>query len=352
MNKPTLYFIIFLHSLFLIFLSPLVYSANNNVLNLYSWSQEIPLSVIKQFESETGIKVNHSTYDSNEIMYAKLRASNNMVYDIVEPSSYFVDHMRQQNMLEKLDKTKLPNIKNIDPIFVNQTYDFQNQYSIPIIWGTTGIFVNFNDLPRTKISRWSDLLDKKYKNKLLLLDDSREAFSIALLMLGYSINDSNPEHIKQAYLKLRELSRNIRLFNTDAVISIMIDEDAAVGVSWNGDFYKAEKENKKLQFVYPKENFEIWVDNLVIPKNAPHLENAYKFLNFMLRADIAKKTSLAAGYPTPNLAAKQQLPEEIKNNPFLYPKPEVLKRGEFETYSGNEIFVLREKYWERLKMEV
>ncbi len=324
--------------------------AADNIVNVYTWAEEIPQFVIAEFEKETGIKVNYSTFDSNEAMYAKLRATHNPGYDLIEPSSYYVDRMWHQTMLEKLDKSKLPNFKNIDPDFLNRAYDPQSNYSVPFIWGTTGIFLNKDYFPPNGIARWSDLLDEKYKNQLMFLDDSREVFSMALCMLGYSINDTNPEHIKQAYLKLKKLMPNVRLFNSDAVISILIDEDATVGMVWNGDLFKATKENPKLHFVYPKDHFEIWVDNFVMLKDAPHRQNAYKFLNFLLRPDVAKEVSLATNYSTANLAAKNLMPPEIKNNPALYPPREVLRHGEFETDIGDSAFALLEKYWEQLKM--
>ncbi|HSW93321.1 MAG TPA: spermidine/putrescine ABC transporter substrate-binding protein [Gammaproteobacteria bacterium] len=322
-----------------------------NVVNVYTFGEEIPGYVIAQFERETGIRVNYSSYETNEIMYSKLRATTRPEYDVVEPSSYYVDRMRHQNMLEKLDKTRLSGYKNLDPFFLDLRYDPHSDFSIPFVWGITGIFTNRNYFSAGNIVHWSDLFNKKYFNQLMILDDPREAFSMALLMLGYSINDTNPAHIKEAYQKLRTLMPNIRLFNTDAVASILIDEDAAIGIAWNGDLARARTENTKLNFVYPTEGFEIWVDNFVILKNAPHRANAYKFLDFLMRPDIAKKVSLAISYSTANLAAKNLLPPDIKNDAVLYPSPEVLSHGQFEVDIGDTTYALLEKYWEQLKME-
>jgi spermidine/putrescine transport system substrate-binding protein len=333
-----------------IFFSSQYIFAAENVINVYTWSEEIPPSVIAQFEKETGIKVNYSTFDSNEMMYAKLRASKLGSYDIVEPSSYFIDRMRRQSMLEKLDKSKLPNLKNIDPDFLNSNYDPQSAYSVPFTWGITGIFLNKDYFPSNSITNWGDLIDQRFLNQLIFLDDAREVFSIALKMLGYSINDSNPDHIKQAYLKLKRLMPNVKLFNNDAIISILIDEDATVGMAWNGNLFKASRENNKLSFIYPKDGFEIWVDNFAILKNAPHLENSYKFLNFLMRPEIAKTISLQINYSTANLAARKLMPAEIRNNPSLYPTHDVLQHGEFENDIGEQASALTEKYWEQLKM--
>src|SRR3990167_6971428 len=317
-------------------MSPLF--ATENVVNVYTWAEEIPSNVIRQFEKETGITVHYTTYESNEAMYAKLRARKKSGYDLIEPSSYYAERMRHQNMIEKLDRTKLPNFKNIDPFFLNQAYDPQSQYSVPFIWGVTGLFLNKAYFSKHQAIQWSDLLDKQYANQLIFLDDAREVFSIALRMLGYSINDKNPEHIKQAYFKLKELLPNIRLFNSDAVISILIDEDATIGMAWNGDLFKAQQENNKLQFIFPKDGFEIWVDNFAILKDAPHRENAYQFLNFLMRPDIAKIVSLTINYATANLAARNLMPPDIRNNPILYPSYALLRHGEFETDIGDTAF--------------
>jgi len=335
---------------FLSIVSSLTWAADPNVLNIYGWSGIIPDAVIQQFEKETHIKVNFSTYDNNEMLYAKLRANKKAGYDLIQPSSYYVDRMRKQNMLEPLDKQQLINFHNINPEFLNHPYDPNNRYSIPLDWGVTGIFVNKDFFSPNSIQKWADLWDAKYQHQLMLLDDSREVFSIALLALGYSPNDTDPKHIEQAYLKLQALMPNVKLFNSDAIISVLIDEDATLGMAWNGDVYKASRENANLNFVYPKEGFVIWIDSFAIPKYAPHLQNAYQFLNFIMRADIAEKTSLLSGYPTANLAAQKRLPEALQNNPVAYPSHKTLKHGQYQSDISDETLSVYEKYWEKLKM--
>lgn len=325
--------------------------AKNNVVNIYAWAEEIPQKVIQQFEKETGIKVNYSTFESPEVMLAKLRTSNHAGYDVIEPGSLLVERMRKQGMLLKLDHTKLSNLKNTDPYFIDLEYDPGCQYSVPFFWGVTGIFINRDYYSKKDIQSWKDLFNEKYVNQLLLLDEARDVFAMALLTLGYSINDQNPEHIKEAYLKIKKLNPNIKLFNSDAVNSILIDEDATIGMAWNGDLYNAWKENPKLDFIFPQDGFEVWVDAFSILKNAPHRENAYKFLNFLLRPEIAKETTLTVSYSTTNLAAYNMLPNEIKNNPIVYPPKELLRKfGHLEIDVGDETSGLVEKYWELLKM--
>lgn len=329
---------------------PILAHASDKILNLYAWTGEIPDAIVTQFEKETGIKVNFSTYESNEVMYAKLRSMPDSGYDIIIPSSYFVERMKKQGLLLPLNKKKLPNIANLNPSFAHPTYDNNLDYSIPLLWGVTGIFVNKNAYSPQTITKWSDLWNPAYVNQLMLLDDTREVFAMALIALGYSGNDHNPEHIKQAFLKLKTLMNNVKVFSTETVVSIMIDEDANLGMAWNGDAYKAWEENKNVTFIYPKDGFMIWVDNFAITKTAHHKDAAYQFLNFMLRPDIAKQVAIATSYPVANLAGEKLLPETLRNNPTSYPSADILKHGEFEIDVDDATLALYEKYWEELKM--
>lgn len=334
----------------LLFLLPLSGFAQDRVLNIYAWTGEIPETTIQQFEKETGIKVNFSTYENNEIMYAKLRAARNAGYDLILPSSYFVDRMRKQNMLAKLDKSKLSNLKNINPTFAHAAYDPTGEYSVPHVWGLTGMFVNDQYYKPDSLKQWPDFWEKRFTDKLMLIDDMREVFSIALISLGYSANETNPDHIRAAFLKLKELMPNIKVLSSDTLVSIMIDEDATAGMAWNGDTYKASTENSHIKFVFPSDGFVIWVDNIAIPANAPHKEAAYEFINFILRPEVGKDVALLTHFPTANLAAQKLLPAEIRNNPIAYPPQNVLKRGQFQLDLPQDTLALYEKYWEELKM--
>lgn len=320
------------------------------VLNVYNWANYMPDSVIQQFEKETGIKVNYSTFDSNETLYAKLKSTSSVGYDIVVPSSYFVDRMRREQMLILLDKTKLTNFKDLNPRLLNQVYDPHNQYSVPYLWGTTSIALNTRYYAKDSVKSWQDLWDPKYKDQLLLMDDVRDVFAVAMKTLGYSINDTNSEHIKQAYLKLKELLPNVRLFNAEALQTLYIDEDVTIGMGLSGDIFIANKEDPSIAYLYPKEGPIMWLDSLVIPKGAKHIENAYRFINFLLRPDIAAQVSKKIGYATPNLQGLKLLPAEIRNNPIIYPSPADLAHGEFQADLGNDVTQLYEKYWEVLKV--
>ncbi|MGB6977027.1 MAG: spermidine/putrescine ABC transporter substrate-binding protein [Gammaproteobacteria bacterium] len=324
--------------------------ARPQVVNVFIWGDYLPQSVIHDFEKETGIHVNYSEYDSNETMYAKLKSSPTVSYDVIVPSDYFVDRMRKQGMLQSFDKSQLPNWKNLNPALLNRPYDPNNQYSVPYLWGTVGIVVNKKYLSPNQVTSWADLWRPQYKNSLEMLDDMRQVFSMALISLGYSVNDSNPQHIEQAYLKLKSLLPNIKLFNSNATHSIYIDEDAWLGINFSGDTYRDAAENSNLVYIYPKEGFVIWIDNMAIPKGAPHLQNAYKFINFILRPENAAKIALAESYVSPNLTAMQKLiPANLRNDPTFNPSQEVLNRGQslIDLGKANTIYA---KYWEKLKV--
>ena len=321
----------------------------NQVVNVYAWGGEIPSSVIRQFERETGIRVNFSTYDSNETMYAKLRSSKQSIYDVILPSAYFVDRMRKHGMLKQLDQTKLTNLKNLDPNFTQNDYDKGNHYSVPLIWGATGIFYNQRWVKQPPTT-WKSLWDARWRGQLMLLDDSREVFSLALMSLNYSPNDTNPAHIQAAYQKLLTLIPNIKLFSTDGIQAIIIDEDAIAGSAWNGDAFKAHAENKNINFVYPEDGFVIWIDCLAMPVNPPHPDEAYQFINFILKPETAAKIALIEGHAITNLQGKKLLPAMIRDNVTVYPTEDIMKRGHVQCDVGEETIALFNQYWQDLKL--
>lgn len=321
----------------------------SKVVNVYVWGGEIPRSVVQKFEQETGIKVNFSTYDSNETLYAKLRASQQSIYDVILPSAYFVERMRKKGMLSKIDQSKLSNIGNIERQFTHNPYDYGNQYSVPLIWGATGIFYHQKKIkhpPKT----WQALWKHPTAEQMMLLDDSREVFAAALLSLHYSPNDHNLTHIQKAYQALKRLMPHIKLFSSDGVQAIMIDEDALYGSAWNGDVFKAHAENTNIQFIYPKEGFVIWIDCLAIPVNPPHPEAAYQFINYLLRADISAAIALKEGHAITNWAGKRRLPKTIRNNPIIYPSAKILNRGIVQRDLDDETLALYNQYWQELKL--
>lgn len=324
--------------------------AKQNVINVYNWSNYIPLVVLKEFEKETGIHVNYTTFDENETLYTKLKADPKIGYDVIFPSSYYVQRMARENMLKKLDLQQIPNLKNINPLLLNRSYDPHNQYSVPYTWGTSGIIVNDKFFNPSSINRWSNLWQPRFKNQIVLLNDIRDVFSIALITLGYSINTNDPNQIKQAYLKLKSLMPNVKLFNNEAVIPIFTDEDAGIGMILNGDAAVVTQENASTHYIYPNDGVVAWVDCASIPTYAPHSKNAYLFINFLMRPEIAAKISLMLGYSTPNIAALKLLPKSMQDNPIINPPASVLQHAQIEGYVDNNITALYSYYWNLLKL--
>ncbi len=325
--------------------------AEEKVLNVYTWANYLPDSVIQRFEKETGIRINCSTYVNNEVLYAKLKANPESDYDIVMPSTYFIGRMKDQNLIQKIDKSKLTHFKNINPIFLNKEYDVFNEYNIPYLWTATGIAINQKYHPSiSKMTSWQNFWDPQYKDQLLILDDTREVFSVALMTLGFSINDTQAVHIKEAFKKLKMLMKNIKLFNTEIQRAIYLDEDVTIGMGWNGDIYLVREQNPNLQFIYPTEGFIIALDCIAIPKGAKHVDYAHEFIDFVLRADIAKEIALESGFSTANIAAIHLLPEQVRLDPILYPDADTMKRGQILMGVGKEA-QLYEKYFELLKLE-
>ena len=167
--------------------------ANDEYVNVYIWANWISPRIIQLFEKETGIKVNLSTYDSNETLYAKLKASKNPGYDVIAPSSFYIRRMRQEGLIAPLDKTKFSHFANLDKHFLHKAYDPQNEFSLPFAWGVTGIFYNDNYYPKGSIQKWADFWERKFRDQLLLLDDPRDVLPISLLIKGYSVNDLDRE---------------------------------------------------------------------------------------------------------------------------------------------------------------
>lgn len=323
--------------------------AQHRIVNVYLAGGEVPQHLIWAFQKETGIHVNLSTYESNEAMYAKLHANHKNIYDVILPSSYFVERMKRYGMLTALDLQKIPNIKNIDPFFADNPYDPHYEYHVPLVWGATGIFYNQHWVKRPP-THWRDLWNSELLNQLMLLDDMRDVFSFSLISIGYEPNDTNPEHIEAAYQHLLKLVPNIKLFASNAIKSLIIDEDVHIGTSWNGDIAKSQVENSRIHFIYPAEGSLLWVDCLAIPKNAPHLEEAYQFINFLLRATSGAEVTLKEGYTTANLASRQLLPAEIRNNPTIFPDKTILQQSYYLRDVGENIVELYNSYWEKLKL--
>ncbi|EAS66606.1 spermidine/putrescine ABC transporter substrate-binding protein [Photobacterium angustum] len=323
-------------------------SASDAVLNIYNWAEYMPTDVIQAFEKEYNVTVNYSTFENNEAMYSRLKLLKNKGYDVVFASTYFIEKMAREGMLAKIDKTKMHHLKDIYPGLLDQKFDPKNDYSLPYVWGVTGISYNANNIKSNQITSWNDLWNGKFQNQVMLLDDVRDVFGMALKTQGHSINTTNEAEIKQAYEKLRDLQPNVVVYNSDAPDVPYVTGEAMLGMQWNGSAYEARKEMPELKFVYPKEGSILWMDNFVVPEGSKNKELAYQFIDFFMRPENQARVIEEYGFPVPNKKAKSFLPKALQNDPMIFPTDEEVNKGEFTNDVGDAVNIYQ-KYWQMLK---
>ncbi len=327
----------------------LALAEEEKVVNVFNWSEYIPQDVLDQFTKETGIKVIYTTYESNEAMFAKLKLLDGKGYDIVVPSTYMVELLRDANLLSVIDKSKIPNLKNIDPTLVSQAFTMEDTYSIPYMWGAQGFMVNKNVVDPKTITSWNDLFRPEFSGKILLSDDMRDTFGAALLATGASTNTKDPEEIKAAFAWLQKLKPHVRIFDVTAAKQALISEEVAAGFIWNGDAFIAKQENPNIVFIYPKEGLPLWLDSFSIPSQAENKDEAHAFINFMLRPDIAARCVEEYSYSSPNTGVKALVPEEMASSRLIFPTAEDLGKSQFNKGLG-ETQKIYEDYWVDLKI--
>ena len=269
--------------------------------NLFVWTEYIPQDMIDCFEMVYGIEVNRDEYSSNEEMYAKISAGG-ASYDLVQPTDYIVSLMIRQELLEKLDKSKLPNLENLDPNYLNLEFDPNNEYTLPYQAGTDAIVFN-SDTVENPPASWADLWKPEYAGRMVFLDDSRAVIGLTLLTLGYDVNSTDPAQLEEAKNKLAELVPGIKIFDSDSPKTALIGGDADLGMTWTGEAFLAQKEIPAIEYVYPTEGAIVWQDTNAIPAGAPHLDAAYAWLNYTMQGDVFWLMLRDFPFTNPNLAA-------------------------------------------------
>jgi len=323
-------------------------SGRSDQLYLYTWTQYADQKLLQTFSSQTGLKALVDVYDSNEVMLAKLLAGGGGSYSLIYPSDYMVQKMVEKDLLTQLKDDRLIGLNSLLPQFQNPSYDPNNRYSIPFSWGTTGLIYNSEVLkepPKDWEYLWQNqqLLNKR----MTLLNDVREVFGAVLRMLGYSYNSKNENEIKQAYEKLTILKPAIAAFDTDAWRNQILAGDLVLSMCYSADAIKVIRENPKLKYVIPWSGSSLWTDTIVIPKSAPNVDGAYAWINFILQPEISANISERLKISTPNSAAFDQLPKQIKKNENLYPPSSILEKCERISPVGafEEVY---ERYWTQL----
>ncbi len=317
---------------------------------VYNWGEYIDPDMVKQFEKDTGIKVVYDDFDTNEEMYAKVKAGA-VKYDVLCPSDYMIQKMREENLLTPIDYSKVPNSKNIDPTYTKaaETFDPGNQYSVPYCWGTVGILYN-KKMVDGPIDSWSAIFDKKYADNILMIDSVRDAFAAALAYLGYDINSTDETQLNEARDLLKEQYPLVQAYVVDQVRDKMIGGEAAIGVIYSGEAIYTKRENPDLEYVVPKEGSNVWIDGWVIPKNCRSKENAEKFINYMCDGDVALKNFEFITYSTPNKVAREKITDpDIKNSQVAFPDQSVLDRCTTYKFLGDKIEALYNDKWNEVK---
>ena len=324
--------------------------AGSEKLIVYNWGDYVDPKTIELFEEETGISVTYEEYETNESMYPKI-LSGAIAYDVVCPSDYMIQRMIENDLLAKLNLDNIPNIKNMDSIYMEQSrsFDPDNAYSVPYCVGTVGILYN-KTMVHEPVDSWDILWDSKYADSILMQDSVRDAFAVALKRRGYSLNSSKVDQLIQAKDDLIAQKPLVQAYVVDQVRDKMIGNEAALGVIYSGEAGYTKRENPNLEYVIPKEGSNVWIDSWVIPKNAKNKENAEKFINFMCRPDIALMNFEYLTYATPNKAARALIKdEETRNSKILFPNAEDLTNCETFQFLGDDVDSYYNELWNKVK---
>lgn len=313
-------------------------AAQTVTINVYNWGQYISdgtdgyIDVIAEFEDAyPNIRVNYMTFDSNESMYTKLKTGGSS-YDVIIPSDYMVEKLIAEDMLEELDFSNIPNFQYVDEAFRNPSYDPENRYSVPYTWGYVGIIYNTRYVQESDATGWELLWNSTYAGKILMFDNCRDAFGIAQLELGYSLNTEDSAELAATAQKLKEQKNLVQSYVMDQVFGKMERGEAWIAPYYAGDYLLMLEENPDLAFCIPEEGFNLFVDAICIPKGCQHKTEAEIFINFLTSPEISGQNLEYLGYSTPISAAKEYMDPEITENPIAYPSEEMLARG--QTFSS------------------
>lgn len=315
-------------------------------LNVFNWSEYLPSEVIKQFEQKYGVKVNYSTFSSNEEMLAKVSAGGG-IYDLTVASDYFIQPMAKQGLIEPLDLANIPNLNKLAPEFVNKEHDPGNKYSVPYMGNTVSLAYNPDNI-KTSIESFEDLWKPELKSQIVMVDDQRFILGMVLKTLGYSGNDTDPAHLEQAKQKMLKLMPNIKAFDSDSPKTMLINGEANVALVWGPEIALAQREKPQIKTVLPKEGLMITFDNFVIPAGAKHKKTAEAFVNFLLEPEVSAEIAKSFPYINPNTEARKLIDKTTLDNIAIYPPPEEMKRAEGLKDIGDAI-KLYDRAWSEVK---
>ncbi len=326
---------------------------DGRVLYIFNWTDYIDNTLVERFEQEYDCKIVYDTFDSNENMLTKVLTTK-ASYDLIVPSGDHVNIMIKKDLLEPIDKTKLTNYKNLNPIFLERStsFDPDNKYAIPYFWGTTCLIYNKKHVPPDIINKgsWDIIADPFFegKGKITLLDDQREVVGAALMKAGFDPNNTSEGALKAADLVLQKWDKNVSQYDSDSYKNEVLDGTTWLAQGYSGDALQAMQNSIDVDFVNPIEGTSLWIDSIVIPKGAEHKDLAYKFIDFLLDANNGKINAEFVFYATPNAAAYNLLSEETRNDPHIYPGQDYLQKCKMIQNIGDNVLKI-DKIWQKIR---
>ncbi len=300
-------------------------------INVYNWGLYISdgtdgyIDVNKEFTRRTGIKVNYTEYESNEALYAKLKTGG-VSYDVIIPSDYMIAKLVEEDMLLPLDYENIPNASLVEPDLLGRSFDPENKYCVPYTMGMTGLIYNTKYVTGT-VDSWGVLWDEQYAGKVMMFDNSRDAFAIAAMLLGYDVNTTDPDEIQAMADKLAQQKPLVHSYVMDQVYDAMQQEEAWIAPYYAGDYLQMSDGYENLAFCFPKEGYNLFIEAMCIPTCSQNKKAAEAYINFLCDPEISGKNMSYLGYATPIIGAKAYLDEDMANSDIVYPDGETISRG-------------------------
>jgi len=335
------------------------------VLHVFNWSDYIAEDTVPNFEKQSGIKVTYDVFDSNDVLETRLLAGNSG-FDVVVPSASFLERQIKAGVFQKIDKSQIPNLKNMDPDIMNRVglHDPNNEYAVPYLWGTTGIGYNEDKIKKilgdARPDSWNYIYDPKLVAKfkdcgLSLLDAPDEILKTVLAWMGRDPNSQKEDDLKAAEAKLMPIRPFVRKIHSSQYIDDLANGDLCIAVGWSGDILQARdradeaKQGVKIKFAIPKEGTIVWFDMLAIPADAKHPKNAHAFINYLMEPQVAANDSNFVNYANGNAASFPMVSDEVKNDPGIYPTPEVKAKLFPSLAYGEDFQRLMNRMWTKFQ---
>lgn len=329
------------------------FAEDHITLNVYNWGLYISdgsdesVDVLSAFEELTGIKVNYTTFDSNESLYAKMK-SGGASYDVIFPSDYMVGKMIQEGMLAELDYSNIPNFSRIGEDYRGWSFDPDNAYSVPYTWGTTGIIYNTTMVEEVP-TRWADLWDVEYAGNVLMFNNSRDAYAIAAKKLGRSLNPGSVDEVDLVMKELQAQKSVVQAYVMDEIFDKMEGGEAAMAPYYAGDALTMIEDNPDLAFVSPEEGVNFFVDSMCVPATSRHKEAAELFINYMCEPTVAYQNCDFIGYSTPLTEVWEMLDDDLKYSPIAYPDESVMSKAEVFVTLPDDVNAEMDAKWSEMK---